>query len=189
MIKDSKIESMDNPKSHIKYLIVKQIVFAILAVLVFVFRAIHIQYLKYFVGGLMLFYGLEEQLFELIYSRSNMLKQGKVYLGLSEIILGIVVLAVEIDYDSVCIIWAVWSILRESYEIKEIFADLQFLVPKVLSGVESIAVIVFSILLIIEPAEHHAMIHLYLLLVELILTPFVPLLDELLEKKKHLNSP
>ena len=181
-------EAIESPKSHLKYLIVKQCVFAVLAVLVFVFRAIHIQYLRYFVGGLMLFYGLEEQLFEIIYSRSNLLKKGKVYLGLSEIILGIVTLAVEIDYDSVCIIWAVWSILRESYEIKEIFADLNFLVPRLLSGVESIAVIVFSILLIINPAEHHAMIHLYLLLVELILTPFVPLLDELLEKKKHSGS-
>ena len=180
---------MDNPKSHIKYLIVKQCVFAVLAVLVFVFRAFHIQYLRHFVGALMLFYGLEEQLFEVIYARSNIFKQGKVYLGLSEVILGIVTLSVAIDYDSVCIIWAVWSILRESYEIKEIFADLKFLVPRILSGVESIAVIVFSILLIIDPAEHHAMIHLYLLLVELILTPFVPLLDELLEKKKHAESP
>ena len=179
----------DNPKSHIKYLIVKQCVFIVLAILVFVFRAIHIQYLRFFVGGLMFFYGLEEQLFEIIYSRKNLFHQGKMYLGLSEIILGIVTLAVQIDYDSVCIIWDVWSILRESYEIKEIFADLQFLVPRILSGVESIAVIVFSILLIIEPAEHHAMIHLYLLLVELILTPFVPLLDELLEKKKHTESP
>ena len=175
----------DNPKSHIKYLIVKQCVFVVLAVLVFVFRELHIQYLRFFVGGLMLFYGLEEQLFEIIYSREKIFHQGKMYLGLSEIILGIVTLAVPINYDSVCIIWAVWSILRESYEIKEIFADLNFLVPKILSGVESIAVIVFSILLIIEPAEHHAMIHLYLLLVELILTPFVPLLDEMLEKKKH----
>ena len=176
---------MDNPKSHIKYLIVKQCVFAVLAVLVFVFRAFHIQYLRHFVGALMLFYGLEEQLFEIIYERKHLFHQGKIYLGLSEIILGIVTIAVNIDYDSVCIIWAVWSILRESYEIKEIFADLKFLVPKILSGVESIAVIVFSILLIIDPAEHHAMIHLYLLLVELILTPFVPLLDELLEKRKH----
>ena len=40
-------------------------------------------------------------------------------------------------------------------------------------------------MLILEPGEHHAMIHLYLLLAELVLTPLVPLLDEIFEERKQ----
>ena len=43
-------------------------------------------------------------------------------------------------------------------------------------------------MLIAEPGEHHAMIHLYLLLFEFILTPLVPLLDEIIEQKKLKNK-
>ena len=39
-------------------------------------------------------------------------------------------------------------------------------------------------MLIIEPTEHHAMIHLYLLLVELIVAPLTPLVDETIVKGK-----
>ena len=61
---------------------------------------------------------------------------------------------------------------------------LKNIVPKILSGVESIVIIVFSILLLIEPGHHHAMIHLYLLMAELVIAPLTPLLDELLTKIK-----
>ena len=40
-------------------------------------------------------------------------------------------------------------------------------------------------MLIFEPTEHHAMIHMYLLLVELVLTPLVPLVDELIDSQKR----
>lgn len=172
-------------KSHVKYFLIKLIVFVILGVVVFVFRETFVEHLKYFIGGLMLLYAVEEILFEIIYSRKHFFHKEKVYLGLIELILGLVLLIANVSYESVCIIWAVWSILRESYEIKEIIAELKCWVPRILSGVESIAVIVFSVMLILEPGEHHAMIHLYLLLVELVLTPLVPLLDELIYEKTH----
>ena len=84
-----------------------------------------------------------------------------------------------------CVIWAAWSILREAFEIKELFLKIKSVVLTIISGIESIAVIVLSVMLILEPGEHHAMIHLYLLLVELVLTPLVPLLDEVIEERKH----
>ena len=40
-------------------------------------------------------------------------------------------------------------------------------------------------MLIIEPTEHHAMIHLYLLFVELIVAPLTPLVDETIIKIKN----
>ena len=176
---------MKEEKSAIKYNLIKLAVFVILAVFVFIFRISLVEHLKYFIGGLMLFYAFEEILYIIIHHIHHFLKEDKVFLGFIEIILGIVLLTVpEISYTSVCVIWATWSILRESYEIKEIFTELHHIVPKVLSGLESIVVIVFSILLIMEPGEHHALIHMYLLLAELLITPLTPLLDELLTKKK-----
>ena len=172
-------------RPHIKYHAIKLGLFVILAILVFIFRVELVENLKYFIGGLMLLYGLEEILYEIIYSRSHLLHKDKVYLGFIELLLGAVMLSVPMSYESVCIIWATWSILREAYEIKEIFNEIKNIIPKVLSATESAVIIVFSILLLIEPGEHHAMIHLYLLLAELIISPLTPLLDELLSKKKE----
>lgn len=176
---------MNEEKNHIKYFSIKLGIFAILAILVFVFREPLVENLKYFIGGLMFLYGLEEILFEILYSRHHILHQGKLYLGGIELLLGVVMLSVPMSYESVCIIWATWSILREAYEIKEVFSEIKCLAPKILSATESVVVIVFSILLIVEPGPHHAMIHLYLLLAELIISPLTPLLDEILFNNKQ----
>ena len=167
-----------NRKSCIIYNLVKLGVYIVLAILVFIFREFFVDHLKYFIGGLMILYAFEENLFIPI------LHQDKVYLGFIEILLGIVLLVINISFEGVCVIWATWSILRESYEIKEIACELKTIPPKILSGIESIVVIVFSILLIANPTEHHAMVHLYLLIVELVVAPLTPLLDELLTRKK-----
>ena len=112
--------------------------------------------------------------------------ESKTYLGLVELILGITTIIMPFeDYSHVCIIWATWSIIRESYEIKELVTEIRSITWTLISGLESIAVIIFSIMLIAEPTAHHAMIHIYLLLAELILSPLVPLLDEVMEKRKE----
>ena len=173
-----------NEKNSIKYNLIKLGVYVVLAVLIFIFREQLVEHLKYFIGGLMILYAVEEILFIIIHHVHHILHEDKVYLGFIELLLGIVLMCVNLSYESVCIIWATWSILRESYEIKEIACELKHIVPKIVSGVESLVIIIFSILLIIEPGEHHAMIHLYLLLAELVIAPLTPLLDELLMKKK-----
>lgn len=173
-----------NEKNSIKYNLIKLGVYVVLAVLIFIFREQLVEHLKYFIGGLMILYAVEEILFIIIHHIHHILHEDKVYLGFIELLLGIVLMCVNLSYESVCIIWATWSILRESYEIKEIACELKHIVPKIVSGVESLVIIIFSILLIIEPGEHHAMIHLYLLLAELVIAPLTPLLDELLMKKK-----
>ncbi len=173
-----------NEKNSIKYNLIKLGLYVVLAVLIFIFKEQLIEHLKFFIGGLMFLYAVEEILFIIIHHIHHILHEDKVYLGFIELILGIVLMCVNVSYESVCIIWATWSILRESYEIKEIACELKHVVPKIISGIESLVIIVFSILLIIEPGEHHAMIHLYLLLAELVIAPLTPLLDELLMKKK-----
>ena len=175
-------------KMHTRYLIIKFAIFVILAVLVFALRVQLVEHLQPFIGSLMIFYGFEGMLYEILCHKLHFIHKNKTYLGLIELIFGTVLLIAPLEFSYVCIIWATWSIVRESYELKEVVSDLKTLAPKILSGAESVAVIVFSIMLILEPGEHHALIHMYLLVVELVLNPATILLDELLihlkEKKK-----
>lgn len=165
----------------IKYNIIKLVIFAILGVMVIVFRETHVENLRMVVGTLMLLYGIEEIIYEAIFYPRQFDRKTRSYFGLVEIIVGITFLCVNsITYESVCVTWAVWSMIRESYEIKEIIAELHAYVPRFVSLIESIIVFIFSIMLIINPTEHHALTHLYLLVFELILNPLVPLADDLI---------
>ena len=168
------------------YQFIKLVVYlAVLLGLLFC-MGIFTEYLDNFIGSIMLLYGVEEIIFISIFERKDFLKQSKLYFGCIEIMLGLVLLFSQASLESTCVVWATWSIIRESYEIKEILTDLKCLTPKIISGVESIAAIVLSISLILNPNEHHAMIHFCLLFLELPLTPLVPLLDEYISdwKKK-----
>lgn len=182
---------MHEEKSHIKYLIVKLAIFVVLAVLVFIFREQLVEHLKYFIGGLILLYGVEEILFEVIFHGKNFWKCEKTYLGLVELILGITLFFFPLEATAeevvkmTCVIWAAWSIIREAFEIRELVVEIKSVVLTIISGIESVAAIVLSVMLLLEPGEHHAMIHLYLLLAELVLTPLVPLLDEVIEERKN----
>ncbi len=185
---------MYKEKSHIKYLIVKLAIFVVLAVLVFIFREQLVEHLKYFIGGLILLYGVEEILFEVIFHGKNFWKCEKTYLGLVELILGITLFFFPLEATAeevvkmTCVIWAAWSIIREAFEIRELIVEIKSVVLTIISGIESVAAIVLSVMLLLEPGEHHAMIHLYLLLAELVLTPLVPLLDEVIEERKNKRS-
>ena len=173
-------------KPHLRYHFFKLIVCVVLSVLVFIFREqlVHLNHLKFFIGALMVAYGLDEIAFEAYCHKLKFIHAHKTYLGIIELVLGIATLFLNLDYEAVCIIWATWSIVRESYELKELITEIKSITLTVISGIESIAVIVLSIMLIAEPGEHHALIHIYLLLFEFILNPLIPLLDEFIEQKK-----
>ena len=173
-------------KPHLRYHFFKLIVCVILSIVVFIFREelVHLNHLKYFIGALMVAYGLDEIAFEAYCHKLHFVHEHKTYLGLVELVLGATMLFLTLDYEAVCIIWATWSIIRESYEIKELVTEIKSITLTVVSGIESIAVIILSIMLIAEPGEHHALIHIYLLIIELVLNPLIPLGDEIIEKKK-----
>ena len=176
------------PKPHVIYHLIKLGVFTVLAVLIFLLREWMVEHLRYFIGSLMLLYASEEVLFDMLFERKHIFHASKIYLAFAETILGVTLYVVPVSIEVTCIIWATWSILRECQEIKEIIIYLKHILPRILSGIESIAAIVISVMLIIEPGEHHAMIHIYLLLFELVLNPLVPLLDELFEKMKEAKT-
>ena len=182
---------MEKEQSHIKYYFVNLIIYVALAICVFIFREHLVEHLKYFIGGLMTLYGVEEILFEIVFKDKHFWHKDKIYLGIIELAFGVALLCLNLHDNAeetlirTCLIWATWSIVRESFEIKELVTEIKSWTLTIISGIESIAVIVLSVMLILNPGEEDAMIHMYLLLLELLLTPLIPLLDEILLERKH----
>ena len=163
--------------------ITKLICFAAGAALILLFKDFFVENLRWFIGGLIVLYGVLG-IAGVALEKVKPIYEGNGFLFFNvEILLGLTVLIFVKEYSTVCIMWAVWSILRESVELREIVSRELHPSLAVVSGLESLAVIVLSVMLITEPGHHHALIHSYLLCVELILTAAIPLLNHYVFKK------
>ena len=163
--------------------IVRALLFATGGVLILVFNNKIADYIGYVVGSVAILYGVEgiiEGIIEKnIFSEHTHLFDDGVY-----ILLGIFILSFMHDkvYD-ICIVWAVWAILRESRELKESFLAAKNHRPFIINTVESLVEIVFSILLIMDPEEHiHT--HIILLAIEFLSRDLVMLVDIIFDKVK-----
>lgn len=160
------------------------ICFVVCAVLLLVFNEFFLRNLRWFIGGLIVLYG-SLGILALLLAKVKPIYEGQGFLFFAvEILLGLVTLCFIKDYATVCVIWAVWSIIRESVELEEIVARELHPVLAVISGLESVAVVVLSVMLMMEPGEHHAMIHSYLLVVELVLAALIPVINHRLMPEK-----
>jgi len=175
---------LEHKKLRLWYLIVKLAIYVAIAVCVGLFQQGLLTYLKHFIGGLMVFYGLEEVLYLVLVHRARFYREDKAYFGFVELVLGIGMLFAPLSTETVCMIWATWSIMREAVEIKEVILELKSWTSRTISLIESIAVIIFSIMLIFVPDDEHATTHLRILTIELILAPMIPLLDLILVEMK-----
>ena len=165
----------------------KLVCFVAGSVLLFVFKDFFVDNLRWFIGGLMVLYGALG-VFNLILEKAKPIYDGNGFLFyFIEILMGSTILILIKEFSTVCIIWAVWSIFRESVELKEILDGELHTALAVLSAIESVAVIVLSIMLITEPGTHHALIHTYLLCVELVLVSSIPIFNHYV-LKKHKNG-
>ena len=167
-------------------------------VIVYISTLAEIEVLRYFIGGVMIFYGVEEIVLTVVKSKKHY-SLNLLYRNLIEILIGFTLIVfvetgdVEVTYAVVCVCWAIWSILREARELVEVTEELQEHKPilskiaSIVNMLESLTVIALSLTMLIEPGEHHAKIHLYLLAVELftkVLFPIVHYVAECLTEKK-----
>ena len=160
------------------------ICFVVCAVLLLIFNELFLHNLRWFIGGLIVLYG-SLGILALLLAKVKPIYEGQGFLFFAvEILLGLITLCFIKEYATVCVIWAVWSIIRESIELEEIVARELHPVPAIVSGLESVAVVVLSVMLMIEPGEHHAMIHSYLLVVDLILASLIPIINHRLMPEK-----
>jgi len=122
-------------------------------------------------------------------AEKTMLGENGLFIALSHLLLAVVMFVVSNDIVKVCLVWAVWSILREGKELSECAHRLYHKKPALISAIESVVIIIFSFTMILEPGEHHAHVHVIILGIELILEVFFPIankfLDDLIEKRKN----
>lgn len=155
----------------------KLVCFVIGAASLLVFKDFFVENLKWFIGGLMVLYGALG-FTEIALKKTGLFYKSESFLFNSlEIVIGATILIFIEEFPTVCIVWAAWSIFRESIEIKEILDGELHPVLAVISAIESIVVIVFSVMLIDDPGHHHALIHTYLLCAELVLAGLIPVVN------------
>ena len=165
------------------YRYIKLITFVAFAILVGVFHNTLVENLRYLISSLMMLYGLENVIIWIYKERKDFYKRIWTAFGLAEFLIGLTMIITIDDFVIICVIWGVWSILREAIELHGIANGELKGIPAVISGVESIVAIIFSIVLIIDPVLEHAHTHMYLLIAELIVTGIVPALEEFFNKE------
>ena len=180
------------------YSAIRTAVYWVLTVLVIVFISTlaEIEVLRYFIGGLMIFYGVEELILTVFKSKKHY-SLHSVYWNVVEIIIGLTLIVfvetgdIEVTYAVVCVCWAIWSILRETRELVEATEELKdnkLMLCKIVASVniiESVTIIALSLTMLIEPGEHHAKVHLYLLAVELFTKVLFPIINHIAERLKE----
>ncbi len=166
------------------YYSIRLVFYTAVAVLIGVFSHQLLDYLSYLVGAVMVLFGVEGMFIWTIKAKKKVLQEAQFFLGIVDLILGIVVLTSIHVFDYVCIIWATWTIVREAFDLYEIAHKLFHRFPAVLSVALSITEIVFSIMLLLYATEHHALTHVYLLIPEFIINGLSPLLFEIHKKRR-----
>lgn len=175
------------------YGIIRTAIYCGLAALVAAFAptvAEEIAVLRYFIGGLMVFYGVEEIVLT-VFKNEKHYSINYLYRNIIEIIIGLtLIIFVKNDYAIVCVSWAIWSILREAQELIELTHELKnknavVKTVAIVNLLESLVVIALSLTMIMEPGHHHAKTHLYLLAVELVTKVLFPLITRLAERAEE----
>lgn len=162
------------------YKLTKLAVFVVLGILILVFNEAimeHAAILNGIVGAIIAIYGLEGVLLPIFTKKVKAEKIEMLNGGINILIAIIMIFLLEghpYELRTVCILWSLWSIMREGVEIfdKGFVGIRNHLVTSVINIAESIIVIVFSIELICatdETLHHHAHAHVILLGIELII--------------------
>lgn len=168
------------------YYIIRLTIFTALAVLIGVQARFIIEadVLHYLVSGVMILFGVEGIAIPIFKDHKKFYIDPQFYLGHVDLLLGLVVITSIRQLDYVCMIWATWTIVREAFDFYEIGHKAMHKFPAIVSLALSVTEIVFSIMMLIEATEHHALTHIYLLIPEFIINGLAPLLFDIHTKRK-----
>jgi hypothetical protein len=161
----------------------KSVLYVTAAVLIFIFHKTVMPYVAFLVGGVVMVYALDELAYLIAQKRFADVAESEI-----QIVLAVLLFLAHGDIVKVCIIWGVWSVIREGREMTHAFVHLKSHRLALVNVAESVVVIVLSCTMILEPGDHHAHVHVILLGIELILEIAFPLLESgigrLLDRRK-----
>ena len=164
---------------------IKIALYILISVSIALFMGFYTENLHYFIGSIINLYAIEMVCLSL---KDHKLDLNKFLQGALEIILGTTITFFLVDFEAVCIVWAVWALLRESREISEHIELIKEKEFAYVSLLESFISIAFAISLLLNPTEHHVSLHMYLLIVEMTSTVTFPIIrKKLLNKKGNSN--
>ena len=166
----------------------KLAIFIAFSILIGVFADKLLEYLRYFIGTLFIAYSLDNVVSLSLEKKKEFYKESIIVFDFIQLIIGTIVLVGIEEFSDICIFWGVVSMLREAFEISDILTKKVTGWVALISGIESLVVIVFCILLLLDPTEYHAKNHIYLLILELIVTASSPVLSEILIDRKRKNN-
>lgn len=164
----------------------KAILYTIAGVLILVFNELIMKNVGIVVGSVVFLYGLNITIVSILKKRffgENAL----VFDGIMLYLISLILFLVE-DIISVCLVWAVWSIMREG---KEMSIAIREIIKKksveLLNLIESVVIIAFSFIMVLNPNEEEAHFHVYILGIELLLEVIFPVIKLFVERKhkKH----
>ena len=133
------------------YKIGKFVLFVSLAISIIFLTETYLENLQYFIGGLITLYGIDKAV--MFFDVEKHEKPKVLCESIVQVILGVCTIILFKELSTICVIWAVWSIMRESEEIAECYEHFKEKLPWILSFAESVVAIVFSIMLIMEQSH------------------------------------
>ena len=172
--------------------IFKTALYLLAGIFILIFNVKTYGYIEYIVGSIIILYGLCI-IIEGIIDKNYFKEPNKLTESLTNILIGVVLLFTGSNIDSLCSIWGVWSILREGKEMAHAIHHISEKKAGILDLIESIIIIGFSFMLILQPSEHHIQTHIIILGVELILEVLFPLFNNFInnlrakDKTKYFN--
>ena len=174
-----------------KWQIIKAVLYLALSILIVVFNNELMSYVGILVGAVVCMYAIEELIVaavkKTLFNNPYLMSDGTV-----QLLIGAILFVVSPDIIKVCLVWGVWSIIRESTEFAEAIKSISDKKLGIINAIESVVVVVLSFLLIIEPNEEHAKLHVFLLAAELaivVLFYFAELIrDKIVVKNELVNK-
>ena len=169
------------------YQIAKTILYLTAGILVLIFNQTVINFVGLTVASVVIVFGVDITVFSII-KKSYFGENSLFFGGIIQFTLGLIILLVKDDIIKVCLTWAIWSILREIKEMSNAINEIRERKYRFINLTESILIIIFSFIMIMNPDEPHARIHVYILGVELLLEVIFPylngIIDSRVEKKR-----
>ncbi len=144
----------------------KSILYCVFGIFVLIFNKLCLEHIPLVISIVMMLNAIDDII---AWSKRGIIKEGsKFFSALVLIILAIILIINHNEFERCLIIFAVWMILKEGTEITNCIQRIVKQKPALLDLLESIFIIVMSVLLITNPNEHHAYIHVFILGLELI---------------------
>lgn len=147
--------------------IIKAILYLVLATFIFIFQGEIMPWVGILVGGIVCLYAAED-LIVLICKKLFFQDSNHLFDDLAQLFIAIILFLVSSDIIKVCLVWGVWSILRECKDMAEAIDKFSKNRLQIINVIESVTIIVLSFLMILEPNEEHAGFHVILLGIELV---------------------